>query len=258
MARSFIPFLFLLAMPQILWALPGGWGGVIVAGVRDPLETSAADSGNLVTETSFSLYRQFELSEKVSFRITGRIAGNREEARRSFNLTNSVSLGGAMRYTSGCCGVFSAGIQYAWEEEVSTGATETGLKAGFDHGIYKKIAGEWTSPRVFSGWSNIRFPGALAGTAEDWVAQGRYELSQGFEVRPLGAAPSVFGGVGGTLDREGLSFNNKFVLDAGGRLSWKIKSASISLDARVIRDRRFLSDELFVGPQFRLGLRLPF
>ncbi|MEM0977373.1 MAG: hypothetical protein AAGJ34_07555 [Pseudomonadota bacterium] len=259
MSRPFLFCLFgFIVVSHPVSALPDGWGGTVVAAARKPLATSREDEENLIGEAAISIYRRWELGGPFAFQLTAFAAADRETAQRDYNLTNSLGLGASVRYTTECCGIFSLVAQTLLEEEVQTNSRESGVKAGADHGIYKKVAGEWSAPRVFSGWSNIRFPGALAGEAGNWVAQGRYELSQGFEMRPFGAAPAIFGGLGGTVDHEGLSYNNKYVFDAGARLVWKVKQASISIDARGIRDRRYKSDELFTGMQYRLGLRWPF
>ena len=240
------------------FALPDGWGVVASGGIVSPLVTSEADEGNLSAELIFQAARTWEVSDRWSGQLFGVAQIDRETAGRDFNLTNKGTVGAAVRYGSECCGFFSSGVRYTFEKQVASELVTTGVQFGFDHGVWKKVAGEWSAPRVVSGWSNVRFPGSLGGEFENWVAQGRYEISQGFEPRPLKAAPSLYAGLGFTLDAEGLSYNNKLVLDMGARFSWKIEETSVSLDIRAMRDRRFLSDEQYIGRQIRLGFRRVF
>ncbi|MEM9716036.1 MAG: hypothetical protein AAF826_05910 [Pseudomonadota bacterium] len=256
--QIFLAVLVLCWLPRTGLALPEGWDGVISGGITSPLVTSEADEENLSGELIFQLSRTWDLSEKWSVQTLGVLQFKRETAERDFNLTNKGTVGAIIRYQFECCGAVSSGLRYTYEKQVSSGLETTGLQFGFDHAVWKKVAGEWSAPRVVSGWSNIRFSGSLGGEFGDWVAQGRYEISQGLEARPFKAKPSIYSGVGFTLDREGLSYNNKLVLDVGARLSWVIGETSVSLDIRLLRDRRFKSDELFVGRQIRLGFRRVF
>jgi len=244
--------------PCAVMALPDGWGLVASGGITQPLVTSEEDEGNLSAELILQGSRTWALSDRFSAQALGVVQAKRETAAREFNMTNKGTAGLILQFKPECCGTFSSGFRFTFEKQVTSGLETKGIQFGADHAIWKKVAGEWSAPRVFSGWSNIRFPGSLGGRAKDWVAQGRYELSQGLEARPLTARPSLFGGVGFTLDREGESFNNKLVLDLGARFSWKIGETSVSLDFRGMRDRRFLSDELYTGHQIRLGFRRVF
>ncbi|MEO0342603.1 MAG: hypothetical protein AAF198_04125 [Pseudomonadota bacterium] len=247
-----------LGFPGCGLALPDGWGLVAAGGVKSPLVTSEADKDNLSSELIFIGTRDWDLPGQWTLQALGVAQFERETAGRSFNVTDSATLGLVVRYRMVCCGTVSSGVRYGYEKQIPTGLETTGVQLGLDHVVYKKIAGEWSAPRVVSGWSNIRFPGSKGGDVEDWVAQGRYEISQGFEIRPLSAAPSLYFGLGSTLDKEGLSYNNKFVADIGGRLSWKLGKTAVSFDIRMLRDRRFLSDELYIGRQIRLGFRRVF
>ena len=258
MRRSFwaLACLFLGCFsPASVAALSGTSSAVASGGTKKPLVISEDDVGNLSSEFLFLATRTWNIDERWSLQTLASFEVERERADRDFNETNAVTFGGVLRYTFDCCGTVSSGLRYTREVQVNNGSENWGLKFGADHVVFKKVAGEWTSPRIFFGWSNIRFPGALGGDHKDWVAQGRYEISQGFEARPFSAMPVLYTGLGFTVDREGLSYNNKLVADAGLRFSWKVKKTSITLDFRGIRDRRFVSDELFLGHQIRLGFR---
>lgn len=254
----FLIWIYGLIAPVMGMALPDGWDAVASGGVTSPLVTSPEDEGNLSGELIFQLTRNWKIVEDASFQILGVAQSKRETAGRDFNLTDKASLGTVIAYKADCCGTFSSGFRYTYDRQIRTGDVAAGVQFGFDHAVWKKVAGDWDAPRVVSGWSNIRFPGSLGGEVQNWVAQGRYEISQGLVMRPFGAKPSLYGGVGFTLDHEGLSYNNKFVLDAGARLAWNVGETSLSLDFRVLRDQRFLSDELYTGRQIKLGFRRVF
>jgi hypothetical protein len=133
-----------------------------------------------------------------------------------------------------------------------------------DYGIWRRLEpAKNGSPRILSGWANLRYQGAPDINAKyNLTAQGRFEIARRLaaEVKGLGGPSlSSFTGVGFGADSFRLSYNNKVKLDAGIRFKWKVKKhGNLSLNLRYTVDRRPLSDVTYQGPTLGLSWYVPF
>ena len=195
---------------------------------------AVSDNTTLRAFASLSIDRDAEPSDKLTFGI---------ELRRRFLGGHSVT----------------ASWRYSESENLLTDVRSSGVQFGLDHGLYRQIRQGGVLRYILSGWSNIRSPASLSDGDQNVLFQGRYELARRLPDEPLGATPYLFGGVGLVRDSEKLSYNNKFTLDAGARLSWRLEGGtSLSLSWKATRDRRFVSDVTYFGLQFGLSWRRVF